>query len=106
MKRLTVLLLVLFSAGCMNKLQVPDKIEACIQDPETKKCTNQAVVKHIITLELPTILTDTCKAAWSEAAYPDQQTREAGYNKCVSDYISSILALINDIRPEELPTPK
>lgn len=91
--------------GCMNKVEVPAKVEQCFKDPKTGECTNQVevTVKHIITLELPTVFTDQCKAIWNETDYPDKSIRDAGYNACISEYINSLLDIINNLNPQDIP---
>lgn len=98
------LILWLFMLGCGNKVEVPSQVTTiqCIQDAQGK-CTTSLDVKHIISLELPTVLTDQCKIVWNETDYPDKTIREAGYNKCISDYINSLLELIKGINPTDLP---
>lgn len=91
-------------AGCANKVEVPANITTtqCIQKADGI-CTTNFEVRHVIAIELPTVLTDQCKAEWSEATYPDPAVREAGYNQCITDYINSIMDIIKGINPTDLP---
>lgn len=97
--------LCLFSMGCMNKVEVPNKVENCFKDPVTGACTNHAdiTVTHVITIELPTIFTDTCKKTWNDVDFPDQTVRDVGYNKCVTDYINQLMNLVKGLNPATLP---
>lgn len=99
------LLLSLLLAGCAPSVNVPATVETtqCIQKSDGS-CTSELEVRHVITVELPTILTDNCKKIWNEIDYPDQATRDAGYNSCVSEYINSLLELIRGIKPADLPS--
>lgn len=91
--------------GCMNKVEVPNKVEQCFKDPKTGECTNEAVinVKHTISIELPSVFTDECKRIWNETDYPDKSIRDAGYNACITDYINSLMELLNNLNPTDLP---
>lgn len=99
-----MILIGLLLTSCANHIDVPAQVTTtqCIQDNQGK-CTTNFEVRHVIAIELPTVLTDQCKAEWSEANYPDKAIREAGYNQCISDYINSLLALIKNINPADLP---
>jgi hypothetical protein len=105
MKFFYILLLIGLISSCANKVEVPAKIEQCFKDPKTGECTNQAeiTVRHIISIELPTVFTDQCKATWNEIDYPDSVVRNAGYQKCISDYINQLLSVINGLNPSDLP---
>lgn len=91
-------------SSCGNKVEVPAQVNTtqCIQDAQGK-CTTNFEVRHVIAIELPTVLTDQCRSEWSEANYPDEAIRTAGYNQCISDYINSLLELIKGIGPVDLP---
>ncbi|NJO65130.1 MAG: hypothetical protein HC836_45590 [Richelia sp. RM2_1_2] len=91
-------LLFIFSFSCMfltacgnnNSAEVPANIKV-----ETGPVTGEIVVKHVITIELPTVFTDSCKSQ-----HPDD---EVAYNECVTKYINELLNIINSINPEQLP---
>ena len=102
MKYIYLAMLLMF--GCGNRVEVPSTVETtqCIKDSQGK-CTANFEVRHVIAIELPTVLTDSCKAEWNETTYPDKAIREAGYNQCVADYIQSILDLVKGINPSDLP---
>jgi hypothetical protein len=93
-------------AGCANKVEVPAQVATtqCIKDAEGK-CTANFEVRHVIAIELPTVLTDSCKAEWNAVDYPDKEVRDAGYNQCITDYINSLLELIKGIGPTDLTLP-
>lgn len=99
-----IYLAILFMFGCGNHIDVPAQVSTtqCIQDKQGK-CTTNFEVRHVIAIELPTVLTDSCKAEWNETTYPDKAFREARYNQCVADYIQSILDLVKGINPSDLP---
>lgn len=99
-----IYLAILFMMGCANRVEVPSTVTTtqCIQDSQGK-CTANFEVRHVIAIELPTVLTDSCKATWNEHDFPDKQIRDAGYNRCVADYIQSILDLVKGINPSDLP---
>ena len=106
---LILTILVIFcigSIGCMNtiKAEVPSQVETCIKDSKGE-CSNQVeiTVKHIISIELPTVFTDACTATWNDQDYPDKSIRDAGYNACVSEYINSLLEIIGNLSPTDLP---
>lgn len=101
MKKLLILLAL---AGCAPSVNVPATVETtqCIQKSDGS-CTTELEVRHVIAVELPTVLTDQCRAEWNETAYPDEAIRTAGYNQCITDYINSILELIKGINPADLP---
>lgn len=104
MKKLLVLLS-LIAVGCSGpKIEVPAKVETtqCIQGTDGK-CTSDINVHHTISIELPIVLTDSCRQTWNETTYPDEAIRVAGYNACVSDYINSLQQLVNSIQPTDLP---
>lgn len=98
------ILLSLLLAGCAPSVNVPGSVETtqCIKTA-TGTCTSELEVRHVIAVELPTVLTDQCRQTWNATDYPDQAVRDAGYNKCVTDYINSILELIKGINPADLP---
>ena len=97
-------LLCLVASGCSSKIEIPAQVTTtqCIQDSQGK-CTTNFEVRHVIAIELPTVLTDQCRAEWSETNYPDEAIRTAGYNQCITDYINSLLELIKGIGPVDLP---
>ncbi len=97
-------LLCLAMSGCANKVEVPAQVTTtqCIQDANGT-CTTNFEVRHVIAIELPTVLTDQCRSEWSETNYPDEAIRTAGYNQCITDYINSLLELIKGIGPVDLP---
>lgn len=98
------LLLPLLFLGCAPSVNVPSTVETtqCIKTA-TGTCTSELMVKHVISIELPAVLTDSCRATWNPTDFPDEAIRNAGYNKCVQDYINSILELIKGINPSDLP---
>jgi hypothetical protein len=102
--QLIVYTMCIHTTGCMNHVDVPASISTtqCLQDSKGK-CTTNLEVRHVIAIELPTVLTDNCAKIWNETDFPDKAVREAGYNKCVSDYIDSLLNLIKGITPADLP---
>lgn len=103
--RLLLAVFIAVIAGCAGpKIEVPASVDMCIKDSVTGKCTNETVVRHVISVELPSILTDSCRAKWNETDYPDEAVRNAGYNACVSDYINQIVQIIQGINPADLPT--
>lgn len=99
-----IYLVLILLAGCANKVEVPANVTTtqCIQKADGT-CTTNFEVRHVIAIELPTVLTDQCRAEWSEVNYPDEAIRTAGYNQCISDYINSLLELIKGIGPVDLP---
>lgn len=99
-----IYLVLILLAGCANKVEVPANVTTtqCIQKADGT-CTTNFEVRHVIAIELPTVLTDQCRSEWSEANYPDKAIREAGYNQCITDYINSILELIKGVGPVDLP---
>ena len=97
-------LLCLVVSSCANKVEVPAQVTTtqCIQDSQGK-CTTNFEVRHVIAIELPTVLTDQCRQTWNATDFPDEAVREAGYNSCVSEYINSLLELVRGIGPVDLP---
>lgn len=97
-------LLCLVASGCANKVEVPAQVTTtqCIQK-EDGTCTTNFEVRHVIAIELPTVLTDDCRARFSEELYPIEEIREAKYNECVTAYINSLLELIKGVGPVDLP---
>lgn len=77
--------------SCNNKAEVPATIQV-----QAAPVTGEIIVRHIMQIELPTVFTDSCKQQ-----FPND---DAGYNKCVSDYINSIIKIINGIDPNQIPT--
>lgn len=103
---LLILIIFLFnSIGCGNKVEIPNTVNQCFKDPKTGECTNHAdiTVRHIISIELPTVFTDQCRTQFNETDYPDPVIRAAKYNKCISDYINSLLSVINGLDPATIP---
>lgn len=105
MKYLITILLTFLMIGCMNKVEVPAKVEQCFKDPKTGECTNQVevTVRHIISIELPTVFTDSCRKKFNETDYPDAVVREAGYQQCITDYINQLMSVVNGLNPQDLP---
>lgn len=83
-------LLIFSTISCANRVEVPETITV-----NTPPVTGEITVKHIITLQLPTIFTDSCKSQ-----FPDD---EVAYNACITEYINSLLTLINGLNPGQLP---
>jgi len=93
-----------FIIGCNNnvKTEVPAKIENCFKN-ETGECTNVVIVKHIISIEVPSVFTDQCRTKYNVTDYPDPVIRESLYNQCVADYINQLTNIINSLNPNNLP---
>lgn len=81
-----------FLSSCGNKVEVPRNVSAQVQ---VQPVTGEIVVKHVLSIELPTVFTDSCRAT-----FPND---EAGYQKCVTDYIDQIIKIISGINPNQLP---
>lgn len=106
--KILILVMIVFGIGCMNKVEVPNKVEQCFKDPKTGECTNQAevIVRHIISIELPAVFTDECKAKWNDRDYPDPVVRAAGYNQCIAAYMNDIIKAIQGFNPASIPLPE
>jgi proline dehydrogenase len=89
-----VLFFGLIQTGCYNSgnVKVPENVNTQVQ---VAPVTGEIIVKHIMTIELPTVFTDTCKQQ-----HPND---EAAYNACVAKYIEELLKIINSINPGQLP---
>lgn len=87
---LTLAAFCLLGTACNNKAEVPATVQV-----QTAPVTGEVIVRHVMQIELPTVFTDSCKQQF--------QNDDAGYNKCVSDYINSIIKIINGIDPNQLP---
>lgn len=97
-----IVLSLLPSCNNSGNVKVPENINANIT---TAPVTGEVVVKHIISLELPTVFTDTCKAKYNDRDYPNAEERAIGYNKCVADYINELVRILGSITPPQLPVP-
>lgn len=87
-----LLLSLLLTAGCgnNNKAEVPANVNVT-----TGPVTGEIIIKHVLSIELPTVFTDTCKS--------QHPTDEVAYNECVTKYINELLKIINSINPGQLP---
>lgn len=81
-------MLVLLIVACGNKVEVPSQIETKVN---VSPVTGEITVRHIIQIELPTVLSDDCKNK-----YPNDET---AYNACVSEYIKYLISIINQVPP-------
>lgn len=88
----------LLPMGCNNKAEVPATIQV-----NAAPVTGEVIVKHVITMELPTVFTDTCRAKYNERDYPNPEERTILYNKCVADYINELIKILGSITPPQLP---
>ena len=80
--------------ACNNSgnVKVPDQVNTTVQ---VQPVTGEIIVKHVITMELPTIFTDTCRQ--------QHLNDQAAYNDCVVKYINELIKLLNSINPGQLP---
>lgn len=99
LKTMSRILIALMLVACAPKVEVPANVTTCVQDKETGVCSNDMNVKHTITIELPTVLTDSCRKQFNSTDYPDPTARESGYQACVSEYINQLLEIINGFQP-------
>lgn len=94
MKKITItttaFCLVTLLIGCANEVNVPETVQV-----QTAPVTGEVIVKHVLTIELPTIFTDTCRQA-----HPND---EVAYQSCVTQYINQLIQIINGINPNQLP---
>lgn len=88
--------------GCANdtKVSVPENIKA---DVQVQPITGEVIFKHVLTIELPSVFTDSCRARFNEQTHPNVEERSLLYNKCITDYINSLMSIINSINPNQLP---
>lgn len=93
-------------AGCNNRVDVPTQVTQCIKDSVTGECTNQVFVtiKHVVSIELPEVFTDSCKALYNETTYPDPIIRESLYQTCITNYINQVLDIIKSLNPKNINT--
>lgn len=87
---LVFLLCFLTACGNNNRAEVPETVTV-----NSGPVTGEITIKHVITIELPTIFTNTCKS--------QHPTDEEAYNECVTKYINELLKIINSINPGQLP---
>ena len=98
MKYLIFTISMLALISCNNKAEVPATVQV-----NTAPVTGEVIVKHVITMELPTVFTDTCRAKYNDRDYTNAEERAVLYNKCVADYINELIKIINGITPPQLP---
>ena len=98
MKQLIILALIAILSACNNKAEVPATVQV-----NATPVTGEVIVKHVITMELPAVFTDTCRAKYNDRDYPNPEERSVLYNKCVADYINELIKILNGITPPQLP---
>lgn len=82
--------LIVLATSCANRVEVPAAVAVNVAP-----VTGEITVKHVLSIELPTVFTDSCKSQ-----FPEDET---AYNACITDYINSLLAIINNLQPGQLP---
>lgn len=87
---LLMLISVAMLVSCANRVEVPENVNVQVQP-----VTGEVIVKHVLSLELPAVFTDNCRQQFPNDA--------VAYNKCVTDYINSILQIINGLDPSQIP---
>jgi hypothetical protein len=93
MFKILVLLLASCLMACGNKVEVPENVNTQVQ---VQPVTGEIIVKHVLSIELPTVFTDSCRTQFP--------ADEVAYQKCVTDYINQIIKIIGGINPSQLPT--
>lgn len=92
MKNIIITLSVFCLIGCgnQNEVKVPENVNVNVAP-----VTGEVIVKHVLSIELPTVFTDTCKAQ-----HPNDPV---AYNACVAKYIEELIRILNSINPNDLP---
>lgn len=90
--RILISLVCVFMVACgnQNEVKVPEQVNVSVAP-----VTGEVIVKHVLSIELPTVFTDTCKAQ-----HPNDTV---AYNACVAKYIEELIRILNSINPNELP---
>lgn len=90
MTKLFLAIAFLATTACYNSgnVKVPEQVNTTVT---VQPVTGEIIVKHVMSIELPSIFTDTCKQQ-----FPND---EAAYNKCVTDYINDIIKIIGGLTP-------
>jgi len=79
-------LMFLMATSCANRVEVPKNVDVAVAP-----VSGEIIVKHVISIELPAVFTDSCRQQ-----FPDDPV---GYNACVAAYIQDIIKIIGSINP-------
>lgn len=92
--RIVAILAILALTACGNQFSVPADINTNVNGNvkvEVAPVTGEVIVRHLIQIELPTVLSDDCKRK-----FPNDVE---AYNACVSEYIKYLISIINQVPP-------
>lgn len=95
--QIVAILAVLALSACGNRFEVPADINTNVNGTvkvEVVPVTGEVTVRHLIQIELPTVLSDDCKRK-----FPNDIE---AYNACVSEYIKYLISIINQVPPAGL----
>jgi hypothetical protein len=90
MKKALLIAVTLVLGACANQFSIPSDINGNAK-VEVAPVTGEVIVRHLIQIELPTVLSDDCKRK-----FPNDVE---AYNACVSEYIKYLISIINQVPP-------